>query len=133
MTSPASGPRARTGASEPEMPLRLRPLLIALREAVFVLDASDRIVFWNPAAERLLDTPAAAALGTPFRDLDIASRIAGLRAAMDRARGQGSAVELHEGELSGREGGVRTIGIVIAPLAGPDGRPAGAAVALSDE
>lgn len=39
--------------------------IAAADEAVFALDSTDRIIVWNQACERLLGTPAAAALGRP--------------------------------------------------------------------
>lgn len=41
------------------------PILGRTRAAVFVVDARQRIVLWNPGAERLLGYSAARVLGTP--------------------------------------------------------------------
>ncbi|HEY3067684.1 MAG TPA: ATP-binding protein [Methylomirabilota bacterium] len=109
------------------------PLVTALPEAVFAVDVEGRVTFWNPAAERLLEAKANTVLGQAFHDLDVSARIPGLRATMDRVGSQRQAVEIHDAELSGREGGVQTVSAIIAPLADDEGRPAGVAVALRDE
>lgn len=58
-TRPARG--SRRGARRDEVLDRIADS----GEAVFAVDGSDKIVLWNAACEKLLGTPAAAALGRP--------------------------------------------------------------------
>ena len=51
--------------------------LDALPAAVMVIDATDTILAWNPAAEALFDIPVAERVGRKFRDLDISYRVKG--------------------------------------------------------
>jgi diguanylate cyclase (GGDEF)-like protein/PAS domain S-box-containing protein len=44
-------------------------LLAAIGQAVVVTDAQGRVIFWNPAAERMHGWPAAEALGQPAQEL----------------------------------------------------------------
>src|SRR4029453_18823704 len=60
--------------SESAMPLRALRTLDALPAAVMVIDTSDTIVTWNPAAEALFDIPVNGAVARKFRDLDVSYR-----------------------------------------------------------
>jgi len=125
-------PRPHTTDSGLDPVVPLVPLLTALREAVFVVDATERVVLWSPTAERLLETPAANALGRPFRDLDVSYRIPGICAAMDRARRERDPVDLPTAEVE-RDGAVRTMAGIVAPVADAKGAAAGVTVVLWDE
>ncbi|HEX7241413.1 MAG TPA: PAS domain-containing protein [Longimicrobiaceae bacterium] len=45
------------------------PVLEAIRDGVYTLDAEWRVTYWNGAAERILGTPRDAALGRPFEEV----------------------------------------------------------------
>lgn len=62
---------------------RLQRLLEALPAAIVFIDAADKVLVWNPAAESLFDIPTETALGRQFRDLDISYRAEGLRARIE--------------------------------------------------
>jgi signal transduction histidine kinase len=126
-----SGPHTGDAGSNGGIPLV--PLLATLREAVFVVDASDCVVLWTPNAERLLETPAATAVGQRFRDLDVSYRIPGLYAALDRARRQRDRVEVPEAEVVARDGSARFIAAVVAPIADGDRGAGWMALVLRDE
>jgi PAS domain S-box-containing protein len=45
------------------------PVLEAIQDGVYTIDAAERITFWNAAAERILGISREDALGRPFRDV----------------------------------------------------------------
>lgn len=49
--------------------LSTSPVLEAIQDGVYTLDASGRITYWNAAAERILGIPRDGALGRPFREV----------------------------------------------------------------
>src|SRR5262245_6456385 len=75
----AGSPETAT-RNEPAPPLRAQRALDALPSGVIVIDTSDTILTWNPAAEALFDIPVASAIARKFRDLDVSYRVEGLRA-----------------------------------------------------
>src|SRR5215470_7503928 len=72
---------ARADATAPAA--RVQRALEALPAAVMVIDMSDTILNWNPAAETMFDIPMASALARKFRDLDVSYRVEGLRARIE--------------------------------------------------
>lgn len=54
-------------------------LLMGSEDAAFAVDARRRVVFWNPACERLLGVPARAALGQPCCEVTRACDASGAR------------------------------------------------------
>lgn len=58
---------------------RFEQLLLQMDEGAFAVDARRRVVFWNPACERLLQTAARAVLGRPCHEVIGARRASGER------------------------------------------------------
>lgn len=79
--APGSQPRAATPAPPAPARAAVGPLLQAAHEGIVVIDAQQRIVAFNPAAERMFGCSAAQALGQPlerFLPADIRPRHATL-------------------------------------------------------
>jgi two-component system CheB/CheR fusion protein len=62
---------------------RAQRALDALPAATVIIDTTDTILVWNPAAELMFGIPAGAAVGRKFRDLDVSYRVEGLRARIE--------------------------------------------------
>jgi PAS domain S-box-containing protein len=91
----------------------LAALLGVLPDPVLSLDEEDRVLSWNPAAERLLGVPRAEALGLPLTDLVRAEEPPRLRRLLEEGREQ----ETH-GELAyTTHDGARLVAeVAIAPV-----------------
>jgi PAS domain S-box-containing protein len=79
--APGSQPPAATPAPPAPARAAVAPLLEAAHEGIVVIDAQQRIVAFNPAAERMFGCSAAQALGQPlerFLPADIRPRLAAL-------------------------------------------------------
>ena len=80
---------------------RFRTLAEAAQDAIIIIDAADRVIYWNPAAERMLGYSAGEALGRKVHDWLAPPRfreaaMAGLKvfAATGRGAAVGKTVEL---------------------------------------
>jgi len=96
---------------------RMQRAVEALPAGVLVIDMSDTILSWNPAAEALFDIPVASALARKFRDLDISYRIEGLRARIEDVKTRHSPNRMEDVTFMRRNGGdLVHADITIAPL-----------------
>jgi two-component system CheB/CheR fusion protein len=108
------GAPARTEAPAPAA--RVQRALEALPAAVMVVDMSDTILSWNPAAEAMFDIPVASALGRKFRDLDVSYRVEGLRARIEDVKGRHAPSRMDDVTFTRRNGDVVHADMTIAPL-----------------
>jgi two-component system, chemotaxis family, CheB/CheR fusion protein len=103
----------------PEFPspaARIQRALEALPAGVMVIDMSDIILSWNPAAEVLFDVPTADALGRKFRDLDVSYRVEGLRGRIEDVKVRHASSRMEDATFPRRNGDVVHADITIAPL-----------------
>lgn len=112
--APEASPAARPEPTAPAA--RVQRALEAVPAAVLVIDTSDTILSWNPAAEALFDIPVAAALVRNFRDLDVSYRIEGLRARIEDAKARHAPSRLEDVTFARRTGDIVHADITIAPL-----------------
>jgi two-component system, chemotaxis family, CheB/CheR fusion protein len=103
--------RAEAGA-----PLRAQRALDVLPAAVMIIDTTDTILAWNPAAEALFDIPPAAALGRKFRDLDVSYRVEGLRARIEDVKARHAPAKIENATFSRRNGDAVHSDISILPI-----------------
>jgi two-component system CheB/CheR fusion protein len=109
-----------------------------LREAAFdkaadaqiVVNESGIVIAANNIARRFFGI-GDADIGHPLFNLDLSSRPADLRTALDRMRIERREIAMR-GQPWDNAGAIRFLDVVITPLAGPDGRPLGARVSFSD-
>jgi two-component system, chemotaxis family, CheB/CheR fusion protein len=90
--------------------------LEALPAAVLVIDISDTIVTWNPAAEAMFDVSVASALARKFRDLDVSYRVEGLRARIEDVKARHAPSRIDDVTFTRRSGDVVHADVTIAPL-----------------
>ena len=102
--------------SESAMPLRALRALDALPAAVMVIDTSDTILTWNPAAEALFDIPVSGAVARKFRDLDVSYRVEGLRARLEDVKARHASAKMENVTFSRRNGETVHSDISILPL-----------------
>jgi two-component system CheB/CheR fusion protein len=95
---------------------RLQAIVEMLNSAVVVIDPSDTIALWNPAAERMFDVSAYNALGRKFRDLDISYRIEGLRSRVEEVKTTHSNAHLEGARFTRRSGQEIHVSIAVSPL-----------------
>ncbi len=95
---------------------RVQRALEALPAAVLVIDASDTILSWNPAAEALFDVPTSDALARKFRDLDVSYRVEGLRARIEDVKARHASSRMDDVSFTRRNGDVVHADITVAPL-----------------
>jgi two-component system, chemotaxis family, CheB/CheR fusion protein len=107
-------------------------IIDALHSAVMVIDPADTIVTWNPAAERLFDIPAYAAVGKKFRDLDISYRLEGVRSRVEEVKTSQTRSRLEDVSFTRRSGDIAHVTISIAPLYADRRRLAGVVVVTDD-
>jgi two-component system CheB/CheR fusion protein len=81
-----------------------------------VIDATDTILAWNPAAEAMFDIPVASAVARKFRDLDVSYRVEGLRARIEDVKARHSASKMENATFSRRNGDTVHTDISILPL-----------------
>jgi len=108
-----------TGSARAEVPApaaRVQRALEALPAAVLVIDMSDTILSWNPAAETMFDIPVASALARKFRDLDVSYRVEGLRASIEDVKGRHAASRMEDVTFTRRNGDMVHADVTIAPL-----------------
>jgi two-component system CheB/CheR fusion protein len=111
LTGPTDDPR-------PEAPAvsRMQRALDVVPAAVMIVDTSDTILAWNPAAEALFDIPAAAALARQFRDLDVSYRVEGLRAQIEDVKARHAPARLEHSTFTRRNGETVHADISIVPF-----------------
>ena len=113
--APAQQPAAaRAEAAAPGN--RAQRALETLPAAVFLIDMSDTILSWNPAAETMFDIPIASALARKFRDLDASYRVEGLRARIEDVKARHAATRMADVTFTRRNGELVHADITIAPL-----------------
>jgi two-component system CheB/CheR fusion protein len=113
----AAAKGASVGRSEAsDTDARVQRALEALPAAVFVIDLSDTILSWNPAAEAMFDVRVANALGRKFRDLDMSYRVEGLRARIEDVKARHTASRMDDVSFTRRSGDVVHADITISPL-----------------
>lgn len=101
---------------------RARVTLDAIGEGVIRVDAEERVEYLNPAAERMTGWSAGSALGRPIREVFVV-------APNDAEPGAGGVPDL---TMRARDGTVRGIEQVSAPLRGQDGAQSGRVVVFRD-
>src|SRR5215470_16197377 len=109
-----AGTAARPEVTAPAT--RVQRALEALPAAVMVIDMTDTILSWNPAAEAMFDIPMASALARKFRDLDVSYRVEGLRARIEDVKSRHSASRMDEITFTRRNGDMVHADITISPL-----------------
>ena len=95
--------------------LALQALVQAIPGPVFVVGLDDRILASNRAADRLLDSNDAIAGRPTFKDLSLAYRASGLRAAIEHVKGGGDGVRLEEQRVTASDG-ERMVVFDVAPV-----------------
>jgi two-component system, chemotaxis family, CheB/CheR fusion protein len=88
----------------------------ALPAATLIVDMTDTIVGWNPAAERLFDVPVTSAIGRKFRDLDVSYRVEGLRSRIEDVKARHAVAQTEEATFSRRTGEIVHADFFVAPL-----------------
>lgn len=114
----------------------LHALVQAAGDAIIVADSEGRIVFWNPAAERLFGFTAAEALGSSL-DLIIPERFrarhwAGYQTVMQTGQTRYGTQILRVPALH-KDGQRLSIAFTVALLHAPDGHLSGIAAIVRDE
>jgi two-component system, chemotaxis family, CheB/CheR fusion protein len=104
-------PRVEAGAT-----LRAQRALDVLPAAVMIIDMTDTILAWNPAAEALFDIAQAAALTRKFRDLDVSYRVEGLRARIEDVKARHAPAQMENATFGRRNGDTVHADISILPL-----------------
>jgi two-component system CheB/CheR fusion protein len=110
---PPGEPPARTDVAGPP---RAQRALEALPAAVMVIDTTDTILAWNPAAEAMFDVPVANAVARKFRDLDVSYRVEGLRARVEDVKARHAPARMENASFSRRNGDTVHTDISITPL-----------------
>jgi two-component system, chemotaxis family, CheB/CheR fusion protein len=95
---------------------RVQRALEALPAAVLVIDISDTIVTWNPAAEAMFDISVASAFASKFRDLDVSYRVEGLRARIEDVKARHAPSRIDDVTFTRRSGDLVHADVTIAPL-----------------
>jgi two-component system CheB/CheR fusion protein len=84
--------------------------------AVMVVDETDTIRAWNPAAAALFDVPMEHVPGKKFRDLDISYRAEGLRARIEEVKAARTALKLEDVVFTRRSGFTVHAEVHLTPL-----------------
>jgi two-component system CheB/CheR fusion protein len=103
----------RTEASDP---LRSPRALDVLPAAVVIIDTTDTVVAWNPAADALFDIPPASAQGRKFRDLDVSYRVEALRSRIEDVKSRHAPARLENVTLGRRNGDTVYADVSILPI-----------------
>ncbi|GAB6042828.1 hypothetical protein JCM17961_35050 [Endothiovibrio diazotrophicus] len=107
---------------------RFRGIAESVRDAIVMIDEEDRVLEWNPAAERLFGYSAGEALGADLRRLIVPER---LRQADERPRGFESFLSTGQGPIVGsvqevmalcKDGSELSVELSVAPVEGNSGR-----------
>jgi two-component system, chemotaxis family, CheB/CheR fusion protein len=102
--------------AETSAPLRAQRALDVLPAAIMIIDMTDTILAWNPAAEALFDIPQASALARKFRDLDVSYRVEGLRARIEDVKARHAPAKIENTTFSRRNGDTVHFDISILPI-----------------
>jgi two-component system CheB/CheR fusion protein len=113
-----AGPDGGDHPVRPEItvPERMQRALDALPAAVMVIDTTDTMLVWNPAAEAMFDIPVASAISRKFRDLDVSYRVEGLRARIEDVKARHAPGNMNDVTFSRRNGETVHADISILPL-----------------
>ena len=103
-------------ADVPSPGARVQRALEVLPAAVMVIDMSDTILSWNPAAEGMFDIPVASALARKFRDLDVSYRVEGLRARIEDVKARHAPARMDDVTFTRRNGDLVHADVTISPL-----------------
>src|SRR5688572_6013030 len=98
------------------VPAQMQRALDALPAAVMVIDTTDTMLVWNPAAEAMFDIPVASAIARKFRDLDVSYRVEGLRARIEDVKARHIPGTIEDATFSRRNGETVHADISILPL-----------------
>ncbi len=109
-------PSTQGARRESQLAARYQSVIDAHPSALLVVDASDAIVTWNPAAEALFDIPADAAVGRKFRDLDVSYRVDNLRARLEEVKSTEKRARLADVKFARRSGDPVHIALTLSPL-----------------
>jgi PAS domain S-box-containing protein len=99
----------------------LDQLIEGAGDAIVTVDAADRITLWNPGAERLFGTLAAAMRGQPIQRLFPATRWAAWR---ETVASEGMSLQV-ETTVTSPGGSPREVLLTLSPLGGPARAPTG--------
>src|SRR5262249_29861644 len=105
-----------TRVAAPAPAARVHRRLEVLPAAVMVIDTTDTILTWNPAAEVMFDIPMASALARKFRDLDVSYRVEGLRARIEDVKARQAVSRMEDVAFTRRSGDVVHADVTISPL-----------------
>jgi PAS domain S-box-containing protein len=128
--APAGDRRPLSDSGRP--PLYLDTNLDASPIAGVLVDLEGRVIGWNAMAERLLETPAGAALGRAFHELDPSHRIPGLQAAVEQLRRTPDRRSMPEVSFTRRDGSLASARTTLAPVVDAAGRASGLLISLED-
>jgi two-component system, chemotaxis family, CheB/CheR fusion protein len=95
---------------------RVQRALDALPAATMIIDTTDTMLAWNPAAELMFDIPPAAAIARKFRDLDVSYRVEGLRARIEDVKTRHSPNKTENATFARGNGDTVHADISIVPL-----------------
>lgn len=106
-------------------------IISSLNDGLFVVGLDGRVLRWNPSIEALYGVSRSQAVGRPLEDVFDGQFLAGLRAALQSDRGEGT---LYRIVLESRHEDRRSllVNAAVAPLRTPDGKVAGTIVILED-
>ena len=111
----AAGPAPEPPPDAPAVS-RMQRAMDVVPAAVMIVDTSDTILAWNPAAEALFDIPGSAALARQFRDLDVSYRVEGLRARIEEVKARQAPARLEHSTFTRRNGETVHADISIVPF-----------------
>jgi two-component system, chemotaxis family, CheB/CheR fusion protein len=111
---PQAAAAARPDATAPAA--RVQRAFEVLPAAVMVIDMTDTILSWNPAAEAMFDIPIASALTRKFRDLDVSYRVEGLRARIEDVKARHAVSRMDDVTFTRRNGDMIHADVTISPL-----------------
>ena len=111
----------------------LHSMIVAqMPDAVIAIGRDGRIVSWNSAAERLFGLSADAVLGRRVHDVQLSPWFSREEEAIIASMVERGEVLRCEGLRPAGNGGFIHLELSIAPLAAPDGAPAGTLVVIRD-
>jgi two-component system cell cycle sensor histidine kinase/response regulator CckA len=124
------GPRRRAEEQMRQANETLRALIEATPLAIVAFDFSENVSKWNTAAEKMFGWTEAEMLGRPLPPEPPGKHAAERTRLLESVR-RGERVTLETARLR-RDGTTLDLSISAAPLAGPDGSPAGVVAVITD-